>query len=385
MPERRLKRMSVEIIIDEEFKGLCPALSEKERQQLENNIIAEGCREAIILWQGILIDGHNRYEICTRNKIKFKKVQKEFKSREDVKIWIIQNQLGRRNLPAYDRARLSLQLENLFKEKAKEKQSKAGGSLHQISDEAEIRVVKELAKIAGVSHDTIHKVKTIEAKSTDEQKEKLRSGDASINEVYKTIKRAEKEEKREQKRIENAAKIEELPTVEEMTGLFQSILIDPPWDWSDEGDNDQLGRAKPDYATMTIDQLMQLPVSEYADSNCHLYLWVTNRSLPKAFNLIEQWGFRYITCITWVKPSFGMGNYFRGSTEHLLFAIKGSQPLKRKDMGTHFEAPRGKGHSKKPDKVYEIIESCSYGPYLEMFSRNDREGWKMWGESNFNL
>jgi len=66
--------MSERIIIDEEFKGLCPPLSTKERDQLENNIIAEGCREPIILWQGIIIDGHNRYEICTRNKIKFKTI-----------------------------------------------------------------------------------------------------------------------------------------------------------------------------------------------------------------------------------------------------------------------------------------------------------------------
>jgi len=376
--------MSERIIIDEEFKGLCPPLSTKERDQLENNIIAEGCREPIILWQGIIIDGHNRYEICTRNKIKFKTIKKEFESREDVKIWIIQNQFGRRNLPAYDRARLALQLENLFKEKAKGNQGTRTDLTSSPIGE-KVNTEKKLAKIAGLGQGTIQRVKAIETKATEEQKQKLRSGELSINQVHQSIKRAEKETKREQKRIENTAKIEELPTVEEMTGLFQSILIDPPWDWSDEGDNDQLGRAKPDYATMTIDQLMQLPVSKYADSNCHLYLWVTNRSLPKAFNLIEQWGFRYVTCITWVKPSFGMGNYFRGSTEHLLFAIKGSQPLKRKDMGTHFEAPRGKGHSKKPDKVYEIIESCSYGPYLEMFSRNEREGWKMWGESNFNL
>jgi N6-adenosine-specific RNA methylase IME4 len=69
-----------------------------------------------------------------------------------------------------------------------------------------------------------------------------------------------------------------------------------------------------------------------ADENCHLYLWITNRSLPKGFELIEAWGFRYIPCLTWVKPSIGMGNYFRGSTEQVLFAIKGNMPLKRHDM-----------------------------------------------------
>ncbi|MBQ1388890.1 MAG: hypothetical protein IIY78_04605, partial [Clostridia bacterium] len=113
----------------------------------------------------------------------------------------------------------------------------------------------------------------------------------------------------------------------------------------------------------------------------HLYLWVTNRSLPKAFSLIEKWGFRYITCLTWVKPSFGIGNYFRGSTEQVLFAVKGSQPLKRKDACTHFCADRGKGHSAKPDEFYKLVESCSYAPFIDVFGRKERDGWSVWGEN----
>jgi N6-adenosine-specific RNA methylase IME4 len=111
-------------------------------------------------------------------------------------------------------------------------------------------------------------------------------------------------------------------------------------------------------------------------------LWVTNRSLPKAFRLIEAWGFRYITCLTWVKPSIGMGNYFRGSTEQVLFAVKGSQMLKRRDVGTHFEAKRGDGHSAKPDEFYSLVESCSYGPYIDVFGRKERDGWTVWGENS---
>ena len=163
--------------------------------------------------------------------------------------------------------------------------------------------------------------------------------------------------------------------------MFQTIVIDPPWDWGDEGDVNQLGRAKPEYHTMPIEEIEQLPIAKIAYNNCHLYLWVTNRSLPKAFRLAESWGFRYITCLTWVKPYYGMGNYFRGSTEQVLFCVKGSQPLKRHDVGTHFEAPRGKGHSAKPDEFYKLVESCSYGPYIDVFGRMEREGWSVWGEN----
>ena len=164
-------------------------------------------------------------------------------------------------------------------------------------------------------------------------------------------------------------------------GLFQTIVIDPAWDWGDEGDVNQFGRARPDYHTMPIEEIEKLPINKIADENCHLYLWVTNRSLPKAFRLIELWGFRYITCLTWIKPSFGMGNYFRGSTEQVLFGVKGSQPLKRHNVGTYFEAPRGDRHSAKPDEFYTLVESCSYAPYIDVFGRKEREGWSVWGEN----
>ena len=111
-----------------------------------------------------------------------------------------------------------------------------------------------------------------------------------------------------------------------------------------------MGRAKPDYATLALDQLRALPVGELADTDCHIYLWITNRSLPKGFDLLAAWGFRYITCLTWVKPSFGMGDCFRGQTEHILFGVKGSQALQRHDASTVFHADRGpNGHSSKPN------------------------------------
>lgn len=197
----------------------------------------------------------------------------------------------------------------------------------------------------------------------------------------KQSKRAEKETKQEERRTENAEKIAELATPLDACGLFQTIVIDPPWDWGDEGDVNQFGRAKPEYHTMPFDEIKNLPIRKIADENCHLYIWVTNRSLPKAFTLIDAWGFRYITCLTWCKPSIGMGNYFRGSTEQILFAVKGSQQLKRHDVGTYFNAPRGNGHSAKPDEFYQLVESCSYAPFIDIFGRKERDGWSVWGEN----
>jgi len=246
----------------------------------------------------------------------------------------------------------------------------------------------EVIEAAGFSKMQAHRFETL-AKNpelVEQAKAEARENDDIVSrslvlEKVKQKKREEKEEKRESERQENAKKVEQLQTPLEAKGLFQTIVIDPPWDWDDEGDINQFGRTKPDYKTMPIEEIEQLPIAKIADKNCHLYLWVTNRSLPKAFRLVEAWGFRYITCLTWVKPSIGVGNYYRGDTEQILFCVKGSQPLKRHDVGTHFCAPRGDRHSAKPEEFYKLVETCSYAPYIDIFGRKSRDNWAMWGEN----
>ncbi len=163
----------------------------------------------------------------------------------------------------------------------------------------------------------------------------------------------------------------------------QCIVIDPPWDVADEGDVEQMGRANPLYATMPLDSIRR-HVAERLEAvaapNCHLYLWITNRSLPKGFGLFEDWGFRYVTVLTWCKPSIGIGNYFRNNTEHVLFGVRGSLPLLYQDTGTWFEAARGsRGHSSKPESFYAMVRRVSPGPHHEMFARHAREGFSVEG------
>lgn len=159
-------------------------LSDDERTGLEASIKAEGCREAIIVWDGTIVDGHNRYEICTRLGIEFQVCEKFFPNTDAVIEWIIKNQFGRRNIQLYDRGRLALRLEAVYQARAKENLSAVGGdhkSPFQKSGNpihSTVNTERELAKIAGTSHDTIHKVKTIEAKATPEQKADLSAGKA---------------------------------------------------------------------------------------------------------------------------------------------------------------------------------------------------------------
>ena len=218
-----------QVIIDEEFSNLIPPLSEEELDELQTSIFKHGCRDALVVWKGenILLDGHNRHLICSLNNIPFEVTEIELQSREDALIWIIRNQFGRRNLSNYERSRLALRLEAIITAKAKEHMS-LGGKGCQIPDKP-IDTKKELAEVAGVSHDTIHRVKKIEEKATPEQKLKLQTGESSINEVFKAVRQAEKAAQKEAKRqelIEKAEQIEPDGLIEVIHGDFRAVCRD---------------------------------------------------------------------------------------------------------------------------------------------------------------
>jgi N6-adenosine-specific RNA methylase IME4 len=159
-----------------------------------------------------------------------------------------------------------------------------------------------------------------------------------------------------------------------MMQRYRTIVADPPWRYGNQGTRNAAGRQ---YPTMTIDDMQKIVVP--ADESAHLYLWTTNAFLVEASQLMKWWGFDYKTLLTWVKTQIGMGNYFRNNTEHVLFGVKGKMPTLRRDCPTAFTAPRGP-HSQKPDLFYDLVESMSPGPYIELFARRVRLGWDGWGD-----
>ena len=374
-----------------------PDLTEDEYAELKADIKARGVMVPIEFdEQGNPLDGHHRLKICEELGITdYPKVIRAGMTEEEKRTHARKLNMARRQLSQEQRR-------DLIREQLRETPEKSDRQIAAslgVSDKTVGSQRKKLESGAEIPHlttsigadgkeytkPTRHKTVTVFNPSPAEEKAikqpKIIERMAQSGKTAVEVKREIKAEEQEERRRENAEKIKELSSPLEAQGLFQTIVIDPPWDHGDEGDINQFGRTKPEYATMPIDEIAQLPIDKISDDNCHLYLWVTNRSLPKAFSLIEKWGFRYITCLTWVKPSFGIGNYFRGSTEQVLFAIKGSQPLKRKDACTHFCADRGKGHSAKPDKFYTLVESCSYAPFIDVFGRKERDGWSVWGEN----
>jgi N6-adenosine-specific RNA methylase IME4 len=365
--------------IKEEFKKLIPPLSKEEFAQLETNCLDEGIREAIVTWNGFIIDGHNRHEIAQRWGLEFKTEPKHFESESDVKVWMINNQFGRRNLSNYQRSVLALELESVFKDKAKEKQKQAG-EVKQISAEAPIETRKELAKIANVSHDTIAKVKKIEATATPEVKEKLSTGELSINQVYQDIKKDEKKAERIEVIEQQIEDIEKglLPKLE---GLFDVISVDPPWPYEGESKNitsfDAVGRrvANP-YPEISIEQIknINLPLME----NAVVLLWTTHKFLPDAFEILKKWGLDYKATLVWNKEKIGMGAWFRMQCEFCLVGIKGKPYWQNTSYRDILNESR-REHSRKPDTFFEMIESVTLGRRLEYFSREKRNGWEVFG------
>lgn len=182
--------------IDPEFKGLIPPLTKEEYTHLEQLIVTEGCRDALVVWDGTLVDGHNRYQICTEHNIPFKTEAKHFDTRENAIAWIIQTQFGRRNLSPGNRAILALRLEPIIRQELKKKQEAGINqySLPQNSAEpsCQMETRKELAKIAGVSHDTVDKVKLVVNNGTPEQVERIKEGGKgnSVHAVYNEVRQA---------------------------------------------------------------------------------------------------------------------------------------------------------------------------------------------------
>jgi N6-adenosine-specific RNA methylase IME4 len=175
----------------------------------------------------------------------------------------------------------------------------------------------------------------------------------------------------------------------QIVGGFATILADPPWRFAN-----RTGKVAPEhrrldrYSTMSLDAIKELPVRDVTARNAHLYLWVPNALLPDGLDVMSAWGFRYVSNIIWAKRRIdggpdgrGVGFYFRNVTEILLFGVKGSmRTLAPGRSQVNMIETRKREHSRKPDEQYDLIENCSPGPYLELFSRHPRPNWTLWGD-----
>lgn len=163
---------------------------------------------------------------------------------------------------------------------------------------------------------------------------------------------------------------------------YQIIYADPPW--METGGGKIKRGADRHYSLMRTKDIISLPVKNITDTNAHLYLWTTNKFLPDALQVVSAWGFKYKTMITWVKDRVGLGQYFRGMTEHCLFAVRGNIPYRivenKRQQGRTVIIAQRTIHSKKPEELRNMILKVSGDlPRIELFAREKVAGWDVWG------
>jgi N6-adenosine-specific RNA methylase IME4 len=492
----------------EELKNLIPPLTKEEFNQLEDNIFNDGIRDALVVGEysedgntkRVLIDGHNRLQIAESGMYEYTTKTIKFKSFLDVKYWMINLQIGRRNLNKYQRGVLAMELKGILEQIAKKKealrktisQTKAidttdfddsqlaivsvlkgykkrsyatpdtlyfvqnnnkvkigcssdvdsrlkditkhlpdakligtceGGitlekDLHKSlneyrlnnewfelnettvsiikaflpnSDFANIGKVnsrKEAANKFNIGSSSLAKVQKLEEKATPEIKAQLRTGEMSINQAYKEVRKVEKKEELKKKKedydikienkTENVFKIDIFNTDEK----FRVIYADPAWSYNDKQNTPQLGGAAKHYDSMSVSEICALPVSEISEKDSVLFLWVTSPLLEDSFKVIKEWGFKYKTSFIWDKVKHNMGHYNSVRHEILLIATKGScTPDNKKLFDSVQSIERNDNHSEKPIEFLNIIDTLyGYGDKLEMFCRKiKKDNWYGWG------
>jgi N6-adenosine-specific RNA methylase IME4 len=223
---------------------------------------------------------------------------------------------------------------------------------------------KALASSAGVSRSTMERALELKKKNPEAH---ARVGRGEI-----PLARALAETKKAAVVADIKAKPKPLPG-----GKHHVIVADPPWryDTSNENSNE---RGAVEYPDMSIAEICALPVAKLAEDNCILFLWTTNAFMRQAYQCLDAWGFAEKTILTWDKEKIGVGHWLRNSTEHCILAVRGRPVVQLTNQSTLLRAPR-REHSRKPDAFYALVETLCPGSKVELFARQPRKGWSVWG------
>lgn len=390
------------LVIDPQFKSHIRLLKPEERDTLEKNILADGCRDALIVWRGenILLDGHNRYAICTQHNLSFRIEYKDFEHREDALDWLIDNQLGRRNLTKNELDYYIGKKYNRLKQQGK-RTDLTSGNFYQ-----KLQTSETLAGEHGVSEKTVRndgkyteavdrladslgadlrgKILSDEIKASREEIQELAKDPEKAKPIIEAaiaqnipLKEAKKEVKK-QERAEHIETVRQDIAENKYTppsGLYNVIVIDPPWPYGTEYDPNGRRVANP-YPEMSLEEIeaIQLPAAE----NCILWLWTTHKFMRHSFRLLDTWGFRDVSILTWVKNRMATGSWLRSQSEFCIMAVKGKPLINLSNQTTVLHGEL-REHSRKPDSFYEMVDGLCVGFKLDWFARESRSGWAVFG------
>lgn len=352
-----------------EIANIMPLMNDEEIETLAQDIKENGLHESIILFEGKILDGRNRYKACERAGVK---PHFEHYAGSSAVSFVISLNVKRRHLTASQKAAIAVEAEPFFAAEAKKRQlatqnNKAGKAVKEILPEQEKSQARDQAALAvgGVSGRYVSEAKAIKAESP-EKFEQLKTGELSIQDV-----KEEKKQQAKEQRIQELKNIHrDLPQ-----GIYSVFYADPPWTYSNSGFEMS---ASQQYPTMDTESICKMDIPKTGE-NAVLFLWVTNPLLLDGIKVVQAWGFEYKTNIVWIKKRHTAGFYVFGQHELLLIAVKGSMLPDGKKIKSVVEG-ENKKHSQKPEIFYDIIEKMyPEKKYIELFARNTRKGWSSWG------
>lgn len=362
-----------------------PLIEGNEFNELVADIAANGIREPIVLFEGMILDGRNRYRAAMAANIEPPFVDYDG---DDPVGYSVSLNLRRRHLSEGQRAWVAAQIANLGHGQRKEdtsidvSQSDAAAMLNvSVPSVQRATVVRdhgipELQEKVATGKVAISTAADVARLPQAEQSEIVAKGEKEILARAKDIRKQKREERRAEL-VDVAARKAEMPA-----GKFGTIVIDPPWPMQKIERDVAPNQVAFEYPTMTEQELIGFGdrVNGAAGDDCHLFMWTTHKFLPMALRLLESWGFRYVLTMVWHKNGgfqpFGLPQY---NCEFCLYARKGAPVfVDTKAFNTCFEAAR-REHSRKPDEFYDLIRRVTNGSRIDIFSRERRDGFAQFG------
>jgi len=354
-----------------EIANLFPMMNPEEFEQLKQDIKNNGLIEPIVLYEDKILDGRNRWLACGEAG---KKPHFDYYKGNQPVSYVISKNLHRRHLNKSQSAMIATNSLPMLEKEARKRQIELAGTrtynLKELVPEGQKGESRDKAgELFGVSGRYVSDAQKIKQEAP-EYIEPIMQGEMTITQAKQEIKRKEV--------IEKLNDIDVIQS-KELEGVFDVIVIDPPWEMKKIERDVAPNQVEFEYPTMTIDEIKQLDIP--CANDCHVWLWTTHKYLPYAFDILKAWGMKYVCTFVWHKPGgfqpFQLPQY---NCEFALYARLGSPRfIDFKNFKLCFDAPR-KSHSEKPDEFYDLIRRVTTGRRLDMFNRREIEGFETWGK-----
>lgn len=387
--------------------NLFPLMEGQDFADLVADIAAHGLREPVIVHEGQILDGRNRYRACEKAGVPVRLVPYDG---EDALRFVVSLNLRRRHMTEHQRAMVAARIANM----------PLGGASYRSANLPTVPIgevtpppapvsVARAAEMMNVSERSVTSARAVLKHGVPELADRVAAGDVSVSAAADVAQlpkaeqaevlskgdkslllgaakkvRAEREVARREERIERIAGIAKGNAPLAVAAKFPVIYADPPWRYENPPMGATNRSIENHYPTMSLDEICALPVGEIATDDAILYMWATAPKLAECMQVLTAWGFDYRTNFVWVKDKIGMGYHARSQHEILLVAKRGNipPPAVADRVASVVMAERNE-HSAKPVVFYELIESFYPTlPKIELFCRSPREGWAVWGNQS---